>query len=186
MLDIPQVLLSDAAAVIGIEFNTLRSWIAREAVVLSPHDLRASGRGGRTLLTLRTTYHLAVMAELVNYGVSPGWSNAAATLFSRESCTYGDPIKIRYGGELFVTGKTYLIIFQPSEVNPDPHSTRGQGVRFRFVNVTSPDDYQIIFEDDLADSRHASRFVINCNNLVDRINRRLDDIRAGRRNVGDK
>lgn len=181
MLDIPQVHLADAAQAAGVEFNTLRSWIARGALELTPHDQPAQGRGSRHLLTLRTLYTVAMMSELVSYGYAPGQAGLAAHQFSRVPFTYGDPIKVRNGGELFPEGQTVFVVFKPGESTPhaDPQHIVGHSISCRFVNVLEPADYAKIFDASFTDERSA--IVINCNSVCQRVDAALAEIRGQRR-----
>ena len=84
-----------------MEFNTLRNWIARGAISLSPCDQPAQGRGGRHILTMRTVYGIAVMKELSSYGLAPGQAGSAAHSFARLP---QDP--------LFPSGGTILVVYK--------------------------------------------------------------------------
>ncbi|ACA15704.1 hypothetical protein M446_1179 [Methylobacterium sp. 4-46] len=180
MLDVPQFLLADAAAVTGMEFNTLRSQISRGAVPLTGNDQPAEGRGGRYLVTLRTVYLIALIAELTSYGMSPGQASLAAQKFTHLVIFYEDPAKSRKAGELFPEGLTILLIFSPppSVKNSDPSSTLGHGASTILVNITDDRDYIDLCKSLL--NKRSSAIFVNCNDIVSRVNAKVEALRSRR------
>lgn len=73
MLDVPKLLLGDAAYAAGVSANLLKAWLSREPLVikLGEHDQMALGKGSARVLTLRRVIQIALTAELVRLAVAP-------------------------------------------------------------------------------------------------------------------
>ncbi|WFT77549.1 hypothetical protein QA634_19700 [Methylobacterium sp. CB376] len=184
-LDIPQLLLSDAADVVGMEFNTLRSWIQRGAVYLSKFDQKPKSKGGRTIITLRSMYCYAIMNELVKFGFSPDKAGIVATeavrytLFVSVAHNPEDLVDLE-PGQLFPEGKTFLVTFG-HETFQDPEEGVVNSAAVNLVNVRTGDQYAQLFEGSETFSSKSTRLIINLNILYNRVNERLADLRSNRR-----
>jgi len=73
-LDVPRYLLGDLAAATGMTENVLKAWLSREPKVipLGPHDKPGRGKGSSREFTLRRVISVAIAAELVRLGITPG------------------------------------------------------------------------------------------------------------------
>lgn len=180
MLDVPQFLLADVATITGVEFNTLRSHISRRAVPMTRYDQQAEGRGGRYIITLRTVYLVALIAELTSYGMSPGQASLAAQEFTHIPIYYEDPANARAPGDTFPNGLTILLVFSPppSITGSDPNSTAGHGASSLLLNIVSEADYAKLFK--AAALKHSSAILVNCNAVIERVNAKVEALRSRR------
>jgi hypothetical protein len=85
-LDEPRFLLGDVAAAAGMSETVLKAWLSRDPKVipLGPYDKPARGKGSAREFTLRRIISVALVAELVRLGISPGragpWAHALTDL----------------------------------------------------------------------------------------------------------
>ncbi|WP_336490926.1 hypothetical protein [Methylobacterium nigriterrae] len=183
MLDEPTTLLTDASTVAGPEAGAVRTWIARRSLMLTTSDQLPTGRGGRTVFTLRTVLAIALMHELTKFGVSPNKAGRTASDFFHFGRFYGSPQKWMQPGELFPTGTTWLVAF-PSAKDDEVNSPDDRGVRTFLEQVVTADDYRKLFEGNNLHEQGVSRIVINLSLLDSQVRQKLTDIRASRRGDG--
>lgn len=158
-LDTPAHFLGDVARAADVELNTLKSWLARKSVHLSPTDRDGEGSGSRRLLTLRTVYAIAITAHLVRHGLSPERSFVAAksfTNFGRPDFSLG-----RHAPD----GEAHLLVFTPA---PGTAIDEAEA-RAMLVFVASPSDLGAAF------SRHRSEAitVVNCTAICEKVDAAL-------------
>lgn len=65
MIDVPTLLLSDVAKAAKIDLGILRQWVSRGNLPLSQKDRQE----GLRLVTIRTSYIIAIAARLVEHGL---------------------------------------------------------------------------------------------------------------------
>lgn len=180
MLDEPSILLADAAKIADLEYGTLRSWIQRGAVSLEGGDQLPVGRGGRTMVTLRSVLGFAIMRELTKVGFPPHAAGGAASNTMHFPQPYDSPQKWLQAGELYPDGKTYLLVFVPVKEEA-PNSENDYSVHCWRVRIIEPKDYANLFDDGIMDPVPATRIVINLTALFDRVHRNLAELRESRR-----
>lgn len=106
-LSAPQIRAADVCSAAGIDMNTFKNWISRSrrsiVIPLAPEERRGEGERTFLQLTLRSAYHVALVAELVKRGHEPRHAHEIAAAFSM----FGDGN--REPGSLFADGYTYLV-----------------------------------------------------------------------------
>lgn len=115
-LDVPRFSARDALAVGPKSYATLRSWNDTEAFLMRESDRRSLGTGRPHLFTLRRILQIALIAEMVKFGLSPRRAGIFAAGFTdvgdAEAGWEGEPDQLnRLPGQLYPTGDTLLIVY---------------------------------------------------------------------------
>ena len=155
-VDEPRYLLGQVALAAGISPNLLKTWIAREVIVLGEHDRDAHGKGSSRVFTLRRALAVAATAEFVRLGMDTSMSgnsgkNEADYTLSKAG---GDPLRV----------DDHLMVYYPLkdgyEIAPSLSSTSLRGLLKKPYMEEAPVSF-IVF------SRKA---------LVERVLRRLGEL----------
>ena len=146
-----------ACAALDVPIETFRSWLKKEVVHFSDEEIERRPNGLAHRLTYTTVVRLAIMVELMKFGMSPKTAWSAGFYFTVAGGVWtGTRKTTRLPGELFKEGQTWLIV--PAEDEP------------KVANFKS---------DDLAASLaiHASAaIVIYMNPFVEAIDQKLADL----------
>ncbi|MGC1899125.1 MAG: hypothetical protein WA716_10510 [Pseudolabrys sp.] len=149
-VDEPRYLLGQVALAAGISPNLLKTWIAREVIVLGEHDRDAHGKGSSRVFTLRRALAVAATAEFVRLGMDTSMAGNNGKI----EADYGDPLRV----------DDHLMVYYPLkdayEVAPSLSSTSLRGLLKKPYMEEAPVSF-IVF------SRKA---------LVERVLRRLGEL----------
>src|SRR4051794_29291664 len=100
LLDIPRCPWPRAARAAGLTDRAVgKDWINNKQFLLGAHDEWGIGKGIAPLLTLRTTYSLAITAALVKQGFHPARACLVSRLFTHTPVHYEDGT-VREPGQL--------------------------------------------------------------------------------------
>lgn len=120
--NVPLFTMATVAAAAGVAPPTIRAWFQREHVTLNEADTKAHTNGAPNRFTLRSVLMLAVMAELVRLGTSPGAAAEAAQHWLHHGVLegqYGAPAR-REGGGLFPKPFTTFLTIGPEGAPAKP------------------------------------------------------------------
>ena len=99
--------MAEASGAIGMQLNTLKTWIKRGNIEFGANEIKPPKKGSRAhQFGYRTVVRLAVTWELVKFGTSPERAWFAALKFTIS----GNASTGRLPGELWKEGQTYLIL----------------------------------------------------------------------------
>jgi hypothetical protein len=108
ILDVPRFPFADLVlAVPDIDPNTMKGWLGhRGPATLNEYDRPAEGKGGRSLMTLRTIYEIAIAVHIVGLSIPPGVAFALSRHFTRGAENGRNPDSLLFDDD----GHTTLII----------------------------------------------------------------------------
>lgn len=112
---------ADACTVADITHATLLNWVSRQppAILLTAAEREVAGKGYPLTFSFNRIMQIAITAEMVRVGWRPRPAAMAAVAFTDVGESSGhregeEAPTVRRPGELFATGTTLLIAYDPS------------------------------------------------------------------------
>ena len=106
-----------ACGALDVPIETFRSWLKKEIVHFSDEEIERKPNGLAHRLTYTTVLRLAIMVELMKFGMSPKDAWSAGYYFTVEGSVWTGKRKTsRLPGELFNDGQTWLIVPAGGEI----------------------------------------------------------------------
>ncbi len=100
-----------ACGALDIPIETFRSWLKKEVVHFSDEEIERKPNGLAHRLTYTTVLRLAIMAELMKFGMSPKKAWTSGFYYTAAGGVWtGKRKTTRLPGELFQEGQTWLIV----------------------------------------------------------------------------
>lgn len=97
-----------ACRVAGVSINTFRTWVKRGNISFSKTEMERANRAGEPhRLTYDTVIRIAIMGDLVSYGMNPSRAWAAAFTFTDAGEFESSG---RKPGGLYEQGQTWLVV----------------------------------------------------------------------------
>ncbi|MBR1154872.1 hypothetical protein [Bradyrhizobium sp. JYMT SZCCT0428] len=97
--------------VLGVRIETFRSWLKNDIVHFSDDEIERKPNGHAHRLTYTTVVRVAIMVELMKFGMSPKTAWGAGFYYTVAGGMITDrPATTRLPGELFKHGITWLLV----------------------------------------------------------------------------